>query len=377
MAAPTLTPGQTLGHFRLIEEIGAGGFGIVYRARDERLQRDVAIKVLNAKTLRDTTARKRFRREALILGRLSHPNVEAVYDFHSERGLDYLVLEYVPGTSLNERLKSGALPEKEVLELGIQLARGLAAAHAEGIIHRDLKPGNLRVRPDDVLKILDFGLAQLFAAPGARTVAKTATVNMETPNLAGTLAYMAPEQLNGQDPDHRSDVYSAGVVLYELATGSRPFPQGSDMLWEAILHSLPPAPRIKNQEISPGLEAVILKCLEKDPKVRYQSANELLEDLKELARGSSSYRAVAVPRAKDRRAKRWLIAGVVLIVALAAGISYRNRLLEWVGLRRIPVHQKIMAVLPIDALGQDRLYERFGTRLDRNGYRQAGTGQQQ
>src|SRR5271166_2855938 len=128
MVAPTLTPGQILGHFRLIEEIGAGGMGIVFRAHDERLQRDVAVKVLNPKTLADESASQRFRREALILGRLNHPNVEAVYDFHSERGLDYLVIEYVPGTSLNERVRQGALPEKEVISLGVQLARGLAGA---------------------------------------------------------------------------------------------------------------------------------------------------------------------------------------------------------------------------------------------------------
>src|SRR5271167_906739 len=197
MVAPSLTPGQVLGHFRFIEEIGAGGVGIVYRARDERLLRDVAVKVLNPKTLADESASRRFRREALILGRLNHPNVEAVYDFHSERGFDYLVIEYVPGTSLDDRLHQGALPEKEVISLGLQLARGLTAAHTQGIIHRDLKPGNLRVTPENVLKILDFGLAQLFAAPGAGTLNETATVTMEAPTLAGTLAYMAPEQLEG------------------------------------------------------------------------------------------------------------------------------------------------------------------------------------
>ena len=136
--------------------------GVVYRATTTRLERDVAVKVLNPKTLANESASRRFRREALILGRLNHPNVEAVYDFHSERGLDYLVIEYVPGVSLDDRLHQGALPEKEVISLGLQLARGLTAAHTQGIIHRDLKPGNLRVTPDNVLKILDFGLAQLF-----------------------------------------------------------------------------------------------------------------------------------------------------------------------------------------------------------------------
>src|SRR5664280_414653 len=144
MVAPSLTPGQTLGHFRIIEEIGAGGMGIVYRAWDTRLERDVAVKVLNAKTLSDASARTRFRREALILSRLNHPNVEAVYDFHSEQGVDYLVLEYVPGTSLTERLERSALSEKEVLALGIQLACGLAAAHAQRVIHRAVSYTHLR-----------------------------------------------------------------------------------------------------------------------------------------------------------------------------------------------------------------------------------------
>ena len=186
---PSLNPGQILGHFRLIEKIGAGGMGIVYRAWDMRLERDVAVKVLNAKTLSDTSASKRFRREALILSRLNHPNVEAVYDFHSEQGLDYLVMEFVPGTSLDERLESGALPEKEVLELGVQLSRGLVAAHSQRVIHRDLKPGNLRVTPDSVLKILDFGLAQLYATPDDETITESPTLQHPlagTPALPGT-----------------------------------------------------------------------------------------------------------------------------------------------------------------------------------------------
>ena len=278
MAAPDLTPGEILGHFRLIEVIGAGGMGIVYRARDERLQRDVAVKVLNSKTLADASASKRFRREALILGRLNHPNVEAVYDFHSEQGLDYLVIEYVPGTSLDERLHQGALAEKEVISLGLQLARGLAAAHAQGIIHRDLKPGNLRVTPDKVLKILDFGLAQLFVPPNTGTLSDTVTLEAP-PTFAGTPAYMAPEQLEGNEPDTRSDIYAAGVVLYELATGARPFPQQSQMLWEAILHSLPPAPRIKNREHLPSSRSG-------DPEVHGERSEAALSVGERVAGGS-------------------------------------------------------------------------------------------
>jgi len=350
MAAPTPSPGQTLGHFRLIEEIGAGAFGIVYRARDTRLERDVAVKVLNAKALGDDSTRKRFRREALILSRLNHPNIETVYDFHSEKGVDYLVIEYVPGISLCDRVEKGALPEQEVLALGIQLTRGLAAAHAQRIIHRDLKPGNLKVTPDKVLKILDFGLAQLFSLPEDVTVTETEV--MSNPQ-AGTPAYLSPEQVAQRDPDTRSDIYSTGVVLYEMATGSRPFPGRGQMLTDAILHSLPPAPRLKNKDLSPGLEAVILKCLEKDPNQRYQSANALLEDLEELARVSGPHRAVAVPTPPPSRARRWIAAGVVLIALAAVGIGFREKIRGWLSGQQASVQQKILAMLPIEAVGQD------------------------
>jgi eukaryotic-like serine/threonine-protein kinase len=350
MAAPSPTPGQTLGHFCLIEEIGAGGMGIVYRARDTRLERDVAIKVLNARTLSSDSARKRFRREALLLSRLSHPNIESVYDFHSENGIDYLVMEYIPGVCLNDRLQKGALPEKDVLAVGIQLARGLAAAHTQRILHRDLKPGNLKVTPDNMLKILDFGLAQLLTMPDDETVTETAAVQNPA---AGTPAYLSPEQVNGKEPDTRSDIYSAGVVLYELATGSRPFPEHGEMLRWAILLTKPPTPRSVNKDISPGLETAILKCLEKDPKLRYQSASELLEDLKELARGSGRHQPVAAQPRSDWRSRRWMIVGVALVAALVAGIIFRNKVVEWLGRSQPTVQQKIMAVLPIDTVGQD------------------------
>ncbi len=363
MVAPSLTPGQVLGHFRLIEEIGAGGMGVVYRAWDTRLERDVAVKVLNPKALSDPSARKRFRSEALILSRLNHPNVESVYDFHSEQGVDYLVLEYVPGTSLNERLERGALPEKEVVRFGIQLGEGLAAAHAQRVIHRDLKPGNLRVRPDNVLKILDFGLAQLSAHPEDKTVTIDESEALQRP-YAGTPPYLSPEQIQGKEPDVRSDIYSAGVVLYELATGSRPFPQRGQLLWEAVLHSLPPAPRLKKPDISEGLEAVILKCLEKDPDLRYQSASELLDDLSRLSAGqdtaASTQSLTAIRLRRDRKIRRVLILAVVLVLGIVAGIA------AWRWIWPPKVQQKIMAVLPIDTVGPGSGNERLGVGSDGN-----------
>ncbi len=361
MAAPTLSPGDILGHFRLIEEIGAGGFGIVYRARDERLLRDVAVKVLNPKTLVDESARRRFRHEALMLGRLNHPNVEAVYDFHSEQGLDYLVLEYVPGTSLDSRLQGGYLPENEVISVGIQLARGLAAAHAQGVIHRDLKPGNLRINRDSVLKILDFGLAQLFAMSDGDGTVETAAIALEAPSSAGTLAYMAPEQLEGREPDTRCDIYSAGAVLYELATGSKPFPQRGQMLWDAILHSLPTAPRIRKAEISLALERVILKCLERDPKKRYPSATELLDDLSaastaEALTESTWPRSFLKPAAKARRRRMSFIAVAILLLGIAVGYFVKR----W---SSRPEPQRIMAVLPFDSVDQDAATNALGLGL--------------
>lgn len=321
MAAPIVTPGLTLGHFRLIEEIGAGGMGIVYRARDTRLERDVAVKILNAKTLSSDSARKRFRREALILSRLNHPNVESVYDFHSDQGIDYLVMEHISGVSLADRLEQGALSKKELVSIGIQLARGLAAAHEQKIIHRDLKPANLKVTPENVLKILDFGLAQFLTLPEDETVTQTAAVQNPA---AGTPAYISPEQIAGKEPDTRSDIYSAGVVLYELATGSKPFSEHGEILRWAILHTTPPAPRTKNSAITPDLESVILKCLQKGPGLRYQSANELLEDLKEIARGSSRQQAVTAQPRPLWRFKQWLVVTLVLIAAVVGAILIRK-----------------------------------------------------
>src|SRR5437667_6184567 len=194
MAAPSQLVGQSLGHYRIIEQIGAGGMGVVYRAHDEQLERDVAIKVLPVGTLGDKAVRKRFRKEALALAKLNHPNIATIFEFSSQDSIDYLVTEYVSGQTLDQKLAAGALSEKEVVSLGIQLAEGLSAAHEQGIVHRDLKPQNLRLTSDGRLKILDFGLAQLM--PQASEIGMTATLT-QSPEVTGTLPYMAPEQLRG------------------------------------------------------------------------------------------------------------------------------------------------------------------------------------
>src|ERR1035437_6547288 len=212
--------GSELGHYRIVEKIGAGGIGEVYRARDEHLTRDVAIKVLPSGPLTHASARKHFHKEALILSQLNHPNIATIHDFDTQQGVDFLVMEYIPGITLSEKVAGRPLPEKEVLRLGVQLAEGLSAAHEHGVIHRDLKPGNLRVTSDGRLKILDFGLAKLWHPVTASAATESLS---ETPAMAGTLPYMAPEQLLGGEIDARTDIHAAGSVLYEMATGQRPF----------------------------------------------------------------------------------------------------------------------------------------------------------
>ncbi len=276
-AAPPEMIGKTLGHYRILEQVGAGGMGVVYRARDEHLDRDVALKVLPAGALADEASRRRFRKEALSLSRLNHPNIDAVYDFDTHEGVDFLVLEYVPGETLREPLRSGPLQIEEVRRLARQLLEGLAAAHAQGVLHRDLKPENLRVTPDGRLKILDFGLATLIG-PASET-ASTRTVT-KIDGLRGTPPYMAPEQLRGETVDARTDLFAAGAILYEMATGRRPFMQPTEpLLIEAILHRAPPMPRSLNPAIPEGLEAVLVRALEKEPEKRYQSAAGFLTAL--------------------------------------------------------------------------------------------------
>ncbi len=272
--------GQTVGHYRILEKIGEGGMGVVYRAHDEQLDRDVALKVLSAGTLADEVARRHFRKEALTLAKMNHPNIEIIYEFGSWNGLDFLAMELIPGTSLRETLKQGPLPEQEVIRFGVQLAEGLSAAHAQGVVHRDLKPGNLIISPEGRLKILDFGLATLLR-PGA-DADMTLSIT-ETTWGWGTLPYMSPEQLRGLPVDARTDVYSAGAVLYEIATGHRPFSQSQQAeLIGAILHQTPGEPSAHNRRIGPAFESLIMKALDKIPARRYQSARELLVALEGL-----------------------------------------------------------------------------------------------
>jgi TolB-like protein/tetratricopeptide (TPR) repeat protein len=306
--------GRGLGQYRILEQIGEGGMGVVYRARDERLERDVAIKVLPQGMLADNAARRRFRREALALSKLNHPNIATIHDFANHEGIDFLVMEYIEGMGLREKLAGGALPERELLHLGVHLADALAVAHEHGIVHRDLKPGNLRVTPDGRLKILDFGLAQ-------SVLCESDTTSTETPGdqqrLAGTLPYMAPEQLRGELADHRSDIYAAGVVLYEMAAGRHPFPDAHGArLISAILNQAPVPPSARNPQLAAAIDGAILKAMDKDPALRYQSAGELAVDLRRLAAPTGPVALVRRGVIARRRALGALVATVLLTAVL-------------------------------------------------------------
>jgi eukaryotic-like serine/threonine-protein kinase len=305
---------RSLSHYRILERLDEGGQGVVYRAYDERLEREVAIKVLPAGALADEATRKRFRKEALSLSKLNHPNIATVFDFDSDQGIDFLVMELVPGLTLSTRIAGRALAEREVARLGEQIAEGLAAAHKAGILHRDIKPGNLRLTSEGRIKILDFGLAKLVpVADGTGT--QTITTTEE---VAGTIPYMSPEQLRGERVDERSDVYALGAVLYEMATGGRPFPQRTHgALIGAILNEAPPAAQDLAPTVSSELQRIILKCLEKDAEDRYQAARELAVDLRHLVAPSAVRRAK--PKQKRRSAVPVAIAGATL-VALAGGL---------------------------------------------------------
>jgi len=228
--------GKTLTHYTLIDRLGGGGMGVVYRARDLRLNRDVAVKVLAPAILTNESARHRFRREAMALSRLSHPNIATVHDFDCADGIDFLVMEHVEGETLQQRLGRGPLSEADATPIAMQIAEALEEAHEQGVVHRDLKPANVAITPKGRVKVLDFGLARLLqASDAADTMALT-----DAGSWSGTLPYMAPEQLEGKDVDGRADLYALGALFYEMLAGRRPFTaMGAGPLMNAILNERP------------------------------------------------------------------------------------------------------------------------------------------
>ncbi len=345
--------GQTLGHYRILEKVAAGGMGVVYRAHDEQLERDVALKVLPTGTLSTDASRRQFRKEALALGKLSHPNIETVYEFDTQDGIDFLVMEYVPGNTLAERLATGAMPEKEVVALGMQIAAAMEEAHSRGIVHRDLKPRNIAITARGQAKVLDFGLAKLL--PKMNEV--TSETLTDTQAGAGTLPYMPPEQLQGEPVDARADIYTIGAVLYEMATDRRAFPQElPSRVIDAVLHHPPVPPRALNSRISPELERIILKCLDKDPGRRFQSAKELLVDLRRLGTTSTAHSMPARPWAPVRKRAGLLAAyttvGLLAVAVLFTGLNvggWRDRVMG----RPRPAQIRSLAVLPLENRSHD------------------------
>jgi serine/threonine-protein kinase len=279
-----LEKGIRLGPYEILDTLGAGGMGEVYRARDTRLDRDVAVKVLPSNVCDDTLL-TRFQREAKLLATLSHPNILTVFDVGTDQGISYVVMELLEGESLQQRIGKSALTWQKALEIAISIAQGLSAAHSKNIIHRDLKPDNIFVTINSVVKILDFGLARMEPASGDQRISRVATVLQETSpgTLIGTIPYMSPEQVRGQALDHRSDIFSFGCVLYEMLVGTRPFASASAVETIAAILKDPVPDLLKSgQKIPPSLDEIIRRCLQKDPAERFQNVDQLLEALKQI-----------------------------------------------------------------------------------------------
>src|SRR5579872_6953954 len=324
-----LAAGTKLGPYEIVASLGAGGMGEVYRARDPRLGREVAIKVLLSYFCRDVDRLRRFEQEARAAGSLNHPNVLAVYDVGTHEGAPYLVTELLEGATLRDRMAGGAMPLRKATEYAAQVAHGLAAAHDKGIVHRDLKPENIFVCRDGRTKILDFGLAKLTAPEAGDATATNLDLRDQTGEgvVLGTVGYMSPEQVRGEKADERSDVFSFGAVLYEMLSGERAFAGGSSAdRASAILKEDPPDLRATGRNIPPAMERIVRHCLEKSRDERFQSARDLGFHLETVLTDSEPNAAASFPLQKKRIFPLgWVIAGLAILAAAGAGWWSRGR----------------------------------------------------
>jgi eukaryotic-like serine/threonine-protein kinase len=355
-----LAPGARLGAYEVLAPLGAGGMGEVYRARDDRLRRDVAVKVLPESVAQDTDRLRRFEQEAFAASALNHPNILTIHDTGSEAGSPFVVFELLEGQTLRERLAAGPLPEGQAIEYAVQIANGMAAAHEKGIVHRDLKPENIFVTRDGLVKILDFGLAKLTnpeRSDEPPTEAPTATAGTQPGVVMGTIGYMSPEQVKGLPADPRSDLFSFGAVLYEMLCGRRAFAGASSAETMSAILRDEPKPLRPDTTASP-LERVVRRCLEKAPEKRFQSARDLAFALRESSSIASA--PAAVPPVPARRGTILKVAAAVVALAMAVAVALdAGRVRERLFGGRESSRLRSLAVLPLQNLSGDPAQDYF------------------